>query len=221
MHSLFISHLSSSLPSSLSSSHRIPQDDFTVQDVKRLVGPRRVVDVMDTRTQEASTMTLSQWAKYYNSKPRQKLLNVISLEFSCTKLDPLVMPPTMVSQSHSHLSHRCTRFFWWNLAKYLSDSVWHGNSQHWSLLPGALWVPHSSYFYIIISLPATVGKLITEHMDWIWKKKKKTALKHPYHPLPSLLFTCSIYLYQWQSENAIDNDHLTITSSCVEIHPSD
>ena len=97
MHSLFISHLFSlslSLPPSLS--HRIPQDDFTVQDVKRLVGPRRVVDVMDTRTQEASTMTLSQWAKYYDSKPRHKLLNVISLEFSCTKLDPLVMPPTMV-----------------------------------------------------------------------------------------------------------------------------
>ena len=41
-------------------------------------------------------MTLSQWAKYYDSKPRHKLLNVISLEFSCTKLDPLVMPPTMV-----------------------------------------------------------------------------------------------------------------------------
>ena len=80
----------------LSPSLRIPQDDFTVQDVKRLVGPRRVVDVMDTRTQEASTMTLSQWARYYDSKPRHKLLNVISLEFSCTKLDPLVMPPTMV-----------------------------------------------------------------------------------------------------------------------------
>ena len=117
MHSLLISHLSLplslSLPPSLSLSfsHRIPQDDFTVQDVKRLVGPRRVVDVMDTRTQEASTMTLSQWTKYYNSKPRQKLLNVISLEFSCTKLDPLVMPPTMVRQSRGHLSHCCTRFF--------------------------------------------------------------------------------------------------------------
>ena len=76
---------------------RLPSSDFSVQDVKRLVGPRRVVDVMDTRTQEASTMTLSQWAKYYNTKPRQKLLNVISLEFSCTKLDPLVKPPSMVS----------------------------------------------------------------------------------------------------------------------------
>ena len=96
MHSLFISRHSINC---LVPPHRLPQDDFTVQDVKRLVGPRRVVDVMDTRTQEASTMTLSQWAKYYDTKPRQKLLNVISLEFSCTKLAPLVQPPIMVSQS--------------------------------------------------------------------------------------------------------------------------
>ena len=86
----------------------MPLGDFTVQDVKRLVGPRRVVDVMDTRTQEASTMTLSQWAKYYNTKPRQNLLNVISLEFSCTKLDPLVKPPSVVSPppavSYTHLT---------------------------------------------------------------------------------------------------------------------
>lgn len=81
----------------LLSRHRMPTDEFTVQDVKRLVGPRRLVDVMDTRTQEASTMTLTQWAKYYNARSRQKLLNVISLEFSRTKLDPLVEPPTMVS----------------------------------------------------------------------------------------------------------------------------
>lgn len=75
---------------------RVPPASFSVRDVKRLVGSKRVIDVMDTCTQEGSTMTMQEWAKYYESQPRDKLLNVISLEFSCTKLSPLVEPPEMV-----------------------------------------------------------------------------------------------------------------------------
>lgn len=65
-------------------------------DIKKLVGSRRKVDVMDTLTQASSSMSLGQWSKYYQSQPRHRLLNIISLEFSCTKLDPLVQAPQVV-----------------------------------------------------------------------------------------------------------------------------
>lgn len=76
----------------------MPPRDFSVADVKRLVGPKREVDVMDTHTQKAITMTMAEWVKYYQSLPRKRVLNIISLEFSCTKMADLVEPPTVVSQ---------------------------------------------------------------------------------------------------------------------------
>lgn len=79
---------------------RVPPASLTVSDVKTLVGARRQVDVMDLHTQETHTMTMHHWAKYYESRPRHKILNVISLEFSRTKLDPLVQPPTLVGRKH-------------------------------------------------------------------------------------------------------------------------
>lgn len=37
-------------------------------------------------------MSVQQWARYFESKPREKILNVISLEFSHSKMDSLVQP---------------------------------------------------------------------------------------------------------------------------------
>ena len=76
---------------------RMPSAEFTVADVKKLVGARRKVDVIDTLTQDSITMSLGQWTKYYETFPRQRLLNIISLEISCTKLDHLVEAPAIVS----------------------------------------------------------------------------------------------------------------------------
>ena len=52
---------------------------------------------MDVTTQKAETMTMAQFAKYFSGSDRERLLNVISLEFSHTKLDELVHPPEVVS----------------------------------------------------------------------------------------------------------------------------
>ena len=52
---------------------------------------------MDVTTQKAETMTMAQFAKYFQNPERERLLNVISLEFSGTKLDDLVHPPSVVS----------------------------------------------------------------------------------------------------------------------------
>ncbi|XP_078513673.1 lysine-specific demethylase 2A isoform X2 [Lissotriton helveticus] len=53
---------------------------------------------MDVNTQRDIEMSMSQWAKYYETpdEEREKLYNVISLEFSHTRLESLVQRPTTV-----------------------------------------------------------------------------------------------------------------------------
>ncbi|XP_075698040.1 lysine-specific demethylase 2A isoform X2 [Rhinoderma darwinii] len=79
---------------------RMPDPTFSVSDVKLFVGSKRIVDVMDVGTQKGIEMTMAQWAKYYETpaEEREKLYNVISLEFSHTKLENLVQRPATVDQ---------------------------------------------------------------------------------------------------------------------------
>lgn len=79
---------------------RMPDPTFSVNDVKLFVGSKRIVDVMDVGTQKGIEMTMAQWAKYYETpeEEREKLYNVISLEFSHTKLENLVQRPATVDQ---------------------------------------------------------------------------------------------------------------------------
>ena len=72
------------------------------------LGARRIVDVIDVNTQQAMEMTLQQWVKYFTSEERQEIYNVISLEFSHTKLEDLVEPPHVVSTLNllSFLRHK-------------------------------------------------------------------------------------------------------------------
>uniref|UniRef100_A0A8C2JVC1 [histone H3]-dimethyl-L-lysine(36) demethylase n=1 Tax=Cyprinus carpio TaxID=7962 RepID=A0A8C2JVC1_CYPCA len=59
---------------------------------------RRMIDVMDVATQKGTEMSMTQWKSYYATPPsqREKLYNVISLEFSHTKLESFVKRPTTV-----------------------------------------------------------------------------------------------------------------------------
>ncbi|XP_054853019.1 lysine-specific demethylase 2B isoform X2 [Eublepharis macularius] len=77
---------------------KMPDPDFTVRDVKLLVGSRRIVDVMDVNTQKGIEMSMSQFVRYYETpeSEREKLYNVISLEFSHTKLASIVKRPNVV-----------------------------------------------------------------------------------------------------------------------------
>uniref|UniRef100_A0A665W9U3 [histone H3]-dimethyl-L-lysine(36) demethylase n=1 Tax=Echeneis naucrates TaxID=173247 RepID=A0A665W9U3_ECHNA len=61
-------------------------------------GSRRMIDVMDVSTQKGTEMSMAQWTRYYETPPsqREKLYNVISLEFSHTKLENLVKRPATV-----------------------------------------------------------------------------------------------------------------------------
>ncbi|NXY38607.1 KDM2A demethylase, partial [Pomatorhinus ruficollis] len=77
---------------------KMPDPDFSVNDVRLCVGNRRIVDVMDVNTQRDIEMSMAQWARYYETpeEEREKLYNVISLEFSHTKLENLVQRPATV-----------------------------------------------------------------------------------------------------------------------------
>ncbi|XP_035464317.1 lysine-specific demethylase 2B isoform X2 [Scophthalmus maximus] len=79
---------------------RMPDPEFTVSEIKGLVGSRRSVDVMDVSTQKGSEMSMAQFVRYYETpeEERDKLFNVISLEFSHTKLENLIKRPTAVDQ---------------------------------------------------------------------------------------------------------------------------
>uniref|UniRef100_A0A8C1H970 [histone H3]-dimethyl-L-lysine(36) demethylase n=1 Tax=Cyprinus carpio carpio TaxID=630221 RepID=A0A8C1H970_CYPCA len=76
---------------------RMPDPEFTVSEIKGLVGSRRAVDVMDVSTQKGSEMSMAQFVRYFETPEdeRDKLFNVISLEFSHTKLENLIKRPTV------------------------------------------------------------------------------------------------------------------------------
>uniref|UniRef100_A0A7N8WW23 Lysine-specific demethylase 2B n=1 Tax=Mastacembelus armatus TaxID=205130 RepID=A0A7N8WW23_9TELE len=76
---------------------RMPDPEFTVSEIKGLVGSRRPVDVMDVSTQKGTEMSMGQFVRYYETPEgeRDKLFNVISLEFSHTKLENLIKRPTV------------------------------------------------------------------------------------------------------------------------------
>jgi hypothetical protein len=74
----------------------VPSKDFVVRDVGKLVGYDRLIDVMDVRTQKNIEMTMRDWCKYYESSNRDRLLNVISLEFSHTELANKIDSPKIV-----------------------------------------------------------------------------------------------------------------------------
>lgn len=74
----------------------MPSDTFTVRDVRMCVGSKRKLDVMDVNTQKNVAMTMKEWQEYYDNPVKDKLQNVISLEFSHTKLDHYIQSPSIV-----------------------------------------------------------------------------------------------------------------------------
>ncbi|XP_055550726.1 jmjC domain-containing histone demethylation protein 1 [Wyeomyia smithii] len=77
---------------------QVPSTNFTINDVRMCVGSRRILDVMDVNTQKNVEMTMKEWERYYEDPNKKKLLNVISLEFSHTKLENYVQSPNIVRQ---------------------------------------------------------------------------------------------------------------------------
>ncbi|KAG9260771.1 lysine-specific demethylase PHF2 isoform X1 [Astyanax mexicanus] len=74
----------------------MPAPTFYVSDVENYVGPDVPVDVIDVTKQTDSKMKLKEFVDYYYSTNRKKVLNVINLEFSDTRMDTLVESPQIV-----------------------------------------------------------------------------------------------------------------------------
>lgn len=80
---------------------------FSVRQVAEIIGYNEIVNVIDVSKQDEipGGWTFQQWADYYDASPHKRKqlykggpLNVISLEFSSTRLRPLVRAPTVVRQ---------------------------------------------------------------------------------------------------------------------------
>ncbi|MGH0182675.1 UNVERIFIED_CONTAM: hypothetical protein FKN15_010533 [Acipenser sinensis] len=74
----------------------LPAPTFYVSDVENYVGPDRVVDVIDMSKQTECKMKLKEFVDYYYSTNRKRVLNVISLEFSDTRMSSFVESPEIV-----------------------------------------------------------------------------------------------------------------------------
>ena len=67
-----------------SPSHSLTSDPSLVLS-SSVPGSMREVDVIDVSRQDDIRMKMREWTEYYeNQRPRKKILNVISLEFSNT-----------------------------------------------------------------------------------------------------------------------------------------
>lgn len=83
-----------------------------------------MVDVMDVNTQRDIEMSMAQWARYYETPEaeREKLYNVISLEFSHTKLENLVQRPATVSTALPPAGMSLPSCLWFSAVKALPDA---------------------------------------------------------------------------------------------------
>ncbi|XP_055018265.1 lysine-specific demethylase 7B, partial [Boleophthalmus pectinirostris] len=77
---------------------KLPPTTFSVKDVEEYVGGDKVIDVIDVARQADSKMKLSEFIKYYTNPHKPKVLNLISLEFSDTKMSKLVEVPDVAQK---------------------------------------------------------------------------------------------------------------------------
>ncbi|XP_062914397.1 lysine-specific demethylase 7B-like isoform X1 [Mobula hypostoma] len=76
----------------------LPSSTFSVRDVQEYVGGEKVIDVIDVARQADCKMKLQDFVEYFTAIHRTKVLNVISLEFSDTKMSDLVRVPDIVQK---------------------------------------------------------------------------------------------------------------------------
>ncbi|XP_046841097.1 lysine-specific demethylase 7A-like [Xenia sp. Carnegie-2017] len=76
----------------------VPESSFSILDVQNHVGGDFVFDIIDVISQGDLKMTMKEWSAYFMGHRRNKTLNVISLEFSRTRLSKLVRGPRVVCE---------------------------------------------------------------------------------------------------------------------------
>ncbi|KAK6027349.1 JmjC domain protein [Ostertagia ostertagi] len=80
---------------------KVPKaEEFSVDDVLRLVGGNRMIEVVEVSGQTSVKMCLQDFIDYYKTpkEERETLYNVLSLEFSNTEMEDIIQSPTLVRQ---------------------------------------------------------------------------------------------------------------------------
>ena len=78
---------------------KMPVDpNFSVNHILKLVGKDKIIPVQKCEDQSTIYLTLGKFCNYFNSKNRKYIYNVLSLEFSNTKLSELVRRPSVINQ---------------------------------------------------------------------------------------------------------------------------
>ena len=76
----------------------MPTKSFSVKKIVELVGKDRKIHVENCEDQTTSVKTMEQFADYYYSQKKENIYNVLSLEFSDTKMNSFVKRPTIVDE---------------------------------------------------------------------------------------------------------------------------
>uniref|UniRef100_T1IVH5 [histone H3]-dimethyl-L-lysine(36) demethylase n=1 Tax=Strigamia maritima TaxID=126957 RepID=T1IVH5_STRMM len=77
---------------------RVPPEHVSIDDIVSLIGPEREIDVIDVGKQDNIHMMLQEFVEYFKNTNKRKILNLISLEFSNTRLSDLVEAPSIVKK---------------------------------------------------------------------------------------------------------------------------
>lgn len=77
---------------------KMPENEFNLNDIETLIGKDYKLDVIDCERQQTFNMTMNELREYFDIQPRNKVLNLISLEISKTPLGDLVSIPEIVSK---------------------------------------------------------------------------------------------------------------------------
>uniref|UniRef100_A0A915PB71 JmjC domain-containing protein n=1 Tax=Meloidogyne floridensis TaxID=298350 RepID=A0A915PB71_9BILA len=78
---------------------RMPDDPyFDILDVIKLLGGHVLVDTIDVFAQQTYTMSLDRFYGLWKKRIRDRLYNILSLEFSGTKLSDIVRSPSIVRE---------------------------------------------------------------------------------------------------------------------------
>ncbi|KAF9304397.1 JmjC domain-containing histone demethylation protein 1, partial [Podila horticola] len=78
---------------------KMPPHDLTVEAVRDAVGGERVVPVIDVASQsEMDEWTMDRWAEYFCEESKARILNVISLEITGTRLAEQIVLPRVVRE---------------------------------------------------------------------------------------------------------------------------
>ncbi|KAM3185758.1 hypothetical protein ACTXT7_005729 [Hymenolepis weldensis] len=77
---------------------KVPPPNFTLHDVVDFTDPEIQIAVIDVESQCDSMMPLGEFVDKFYEKPRKRILNVLSFEYSRTKLATYIRPPHVVKE---------------------------------------------------------------------------------------------------------------------------